>query len=281
VSVLSVVTVYRFTQIEKPYLIKARLGDWIGVQDIKGTLIIAPEGINGTLSGPKGTLEPLIEFLAELLDVSPLETKWSTCSVHPFGKLKFPLKNEIVTMGDPKPDPTQLVGTYVAPDNWNALISDPEVILVDTRNWYEVELGSFEGAVNPQTDAFRDFEAWVKSNLDPAEDKKVAMFCTGGIRCEKASSYLLEEGFESVFHLQGGILNYLEHVEVADSMWEGECFVFDDRVTLAHGLEIGASLICKGCGKPTKDAKLVDGPSDCPHCFAPMVSRSSLEMILA
>ena len=280
-TMLAVVTVYEFVAIEKPYLIKAKLKDWIADENIKGTLIIAPEGINGTLSGPRHTLEGLIGHLALRLGISSLNTKWSGSTVHPFGKLKFPLKDEIVTMGVPKPDPTRLVGAYVPPEEWNELISDPGVTLVDTRNWYEVDLGSFEGAVNPEIDAFRDFEAWVKDNLDPATDKKVAMFCTGGIRCEKASSYMLEEGFESVFHLKGGILNYLEQVEGTNSMWEGECFVFDDRVTLSHGLKIGTSLICKGCGKHTKDAKLADGPSTCPHCLAPLVSRSSVDHVLA
>lgn len=270
---LSVVTLYEFTRIEKPYLVKAKLGDWIGAQDILGTLIIAPEGINGTLSGPRHVLEALVGRLAELLDVSELSTKWSRCDVHPFGKLKFPLKDEVVTMGGPKPDPTQQVGTYVEPSEWNDLISDPMVTLVDTRNWYEVELGTFRGAIDPGTDAFRDFGSWVKAHLDPKKDKKVAMFCTGGIRCEKASSFMLDEGFESVFHLKGGILSYLESVEQDTSLWEGECFVFDDRVTLAHGLEIGTSLMCKDCGRPTKDAKLENGPSECPHCKAPLLPR--------
>lgn len=270
---LCVVTLYEFTRIEKPYLIKAKLGDWIGSKDVLGTLIIAPEGVNGTLSGTRDVLEGLVVHLADLLGVGPLTTKWSSAKTHPFGKLKFPLKDEVVTMGAPKPDPTQQVGTYVEPSEWNQLIADPLVTLVDTRNWYEVELGTFQGAIDPGTDAFRDFEAWVKSHLDPVRDKKVAMFCTGGIRCEKASSYMLSEGFESVFHLKGGILSYLESVAEDSSTWEGECFVFDDRVTLGHGLKMGTSLMCKDCGRPTKDAKLQDGPSVCPHCGAPLLPR--------
>ncbi|MGB0647935.1 MAG: rhodanese-related sulfurtransferase [Bradymonadia bacterium] len=271
---VSVVALYCFVSIEKPYLIKAKLGDWVADKDLKGTLIIAPEGVNGTLSGAREVLEGFVLRLSSLLGLSTIPTKWSSATEHPFGKLKFPLKEEVVTMGAPKPNPLEQVGTYVSPEDWNALITDPEVKVVDTRNWYEFELGTFKGSIDPKTNAFRDFESWVHANLDPQKDRKVAMFCTGGIRCEKASSFLLNEGFTSVFHLEGGILNYLETVPKAESLWEGECFVFDDRVTLAHGLEQGTSLMCKDCGRPSKDAKLETGPDNCDHCGAVLRPRT-------
>ena len=270
---VSVVALYHFVSIEKPYLIKAKLGDWVVDRDLKGTLIIAPEGVNGTLSGSSEVLEGFVTRLSSLLGVDTIATKWSHATEHP-GKLKFPLKDEVVTMGLPKPDPLEIVGTYVSPQDWNALINDPEVKVVDTRNWYEFELGTFKGAIDPGTKAFRDFETWVRDNLDPEKDTKVAMFCTGGIRCEKASSFLLNEGFPSVFHLEGGILNYLETMPEEESLWEGECFVFDDRVTLSHGLEQGTSLMCKNCGRPSKNAKLADGPDRCAHCGATLRPRT-------
>lgn len=268
-----VVTLYEFVRIETPSLMKERLRDWIAEQDIKGTLIIAPEGVNGTLSGQRANLEELLAYLAQLLGAEALSTKWSTSATHPFRRLKFPLKDEIVTMGKPRPDPTQQVGTYVEPNQWNELISDPEVTVVDTRNAYEVDLGTFKGAIDPGTAAFSDFEAWVRSNLDPTRNKKVAMFCTGGIRCEKASSFLMAEGFESVFHLKGGILSYLENVQEQSSLWQGECFVFDERVTLTHGLKVGEAVMCKACGRPTKEGKLIDAIVVCPACHEPLLPK--------
>jgi len=207
---------------------------------IKGTLLLAEEGINGTVAG---TEEGIDALMAELREgrlfrgrLDNLELKFSTASEMPFGKMKVRLKKEIVTLGDPQADPTRQVGTYVAPAEWNKLIESPDVILLDTRNDFEVEMGTFEGAVDPRIKTFGAFKDFVRKELDPAKHRKVAMFCTGGIRCEKASSYMLKQGFEEVYHLKGGILKYLEEVPEAESRWRGGCFVFDERVSLGHGL---------------------------------------------
>ncbi|WP_445504986.1 oxygen-dependent tRNA uridine(34) hydroxylase TrhO [Microvirga sp. G4-2] len=207
---------------------------------IRGTLLLAQEGINGTVAG---TEEGIDALMAELRHgpvfhgrLDNLELKFSTASDMPFGKMKVRLKKEIVTLGDPQTDPTRQVGTYVSPAEWNGLIENPDVILLDTRNDFEVEMGTFEGAVDPRIRKFREFKDFVKKELDPSKHKKVAMFCTGGIRCEKASSYMLGQGFEEVYHLKGGILQYLEEVPEAESRWNGGCFVFDERVSLGHGL---------------------------------------------
>ena len=272
---IQVVTLYYFQHIDKPYLIKAKLSDWCESQDVKGTLIIAHEGVNGTLSGRRDILEGFICRLQELLGNITLPTKWSTAKVHPFGKLKFPLKPEIVTMGSVKPNPLKRVGTYVRPENWNELILRDDVQVVDTRNHYEVALGTFEGSVDPKTAAFRDFSAWVEQNLDPSRDKSVAMFCTGGIRCEKATSHLLEKGFESVYHLEGGILRYLEVVPESESLWRGECFVFDDRVSLNHGLVQGTAVMCNHCGRPVATADQKKRPELCPSCGAELEPYAS------
>ena len=265
---ISVVTLYRFVRIEKPYLVKARLQDLLIGEDIKGTLIIAPEGVNGTLSGGRDVLGKVIAFLETELGTSVENAKWSTADEHPFGKLKFPLKPEVVTMGDVKPDPSIHVGTYVQPNDWNALISDPNVLVIDTRNDYETALGSFEGALDPNTKTFREFEGWASANLGD-KSQPIAMFCTGGIRCEKATSFLKENGYESVFHLEGGILKYLEEVPEADSLWNGECFVFDDRVSLTHGLAVGDAAMCFSCGRPVAEGRDLTKITQCPYCNAP------------
>jgi len=207
---------------------------------IKGTLLLAQEGINGTVAGTEEGIDALI---AELRGgplfhgrLDNLELKFSAASEMPFGKMKVRLKKEIVTLGDPQADPTRQVGTYVPPAEWNALIADPDVILLDTRNDFEVEMGTFQGAVDPRIRKFSEFKEFVQNELDPARHRKVAMFCTGGIRCEKASSYMLSKGFGEVYHLKGGILKYLEEVPEAESRWNGGCFVFDERVSLGHGL---------------------------------------------
>lgn len=207
---------------------------------IRGTLLLAEEGINGTVAG---TEEGIDALMAELREgplfrgrLDNLELKFSTASEMPFGKMKVRLKKEIVTLGDPQTDPTRQVGTYVSPSDWNALIADPDVILLDTRNDFEVGMGTFEGAVDPRIRKFSEFKDFVQKELDPARHRKVAMFCTGGIRCEKASSYMLSHGFEEVYHLKGGILKYLEEVPETESRWNGGCFVFDERVSLGHGL---------------------------------------------
>ena len=208
---------------------------------IKGTLLLAHEGINGTVAG---TAEGVNTLMAELRDgalfkgrLDNLELKFSTASEMPFKRMKVRLKKEIVTLGDPQTDPLRRVGTYVSPTEWNRLLDEPGIVLLDTRNDFEVEMGTFEGAVDPRIKRFSEFKDFVKNELDPQRHRKVAMFCTGGIRCEKASSYMLAQGFEDVFHLKGGILKYLEEVPEAESRWNGGCFVFDERVALGHGLE--------------------------------------------
>ncbi|MBB4039465.1 UPF0176 protein [Microvirga flocculans] len=207
---------------------------------IRGTLLLAHEGINGTVAG---TEEGINALMAELRQgalfqgrLDNLELKFSTASEMPFKRMKVRLKKEIVTLGDPQTDPLRRVGTYVAPADWNSLIESPDVILLDTRNDFEVEMGTFEGAVDPRIRKFSEFKDFVKNELDPSRHRKVAMFCTGGIRCEKASSYMLAQGFEEVYHLKGGILRYLEDVPEAESRWKGGCFVFDERVSIGHGL---------------------------------------------
>ena len=263
---IDVVTLYTFCAIERHYRIKAKLLDWVGDRDIKGTLIIAPEGVNGTLSGTRDELNALIDTLRGLLNVPPFDLKWSTASEHPFGKLKFPLKNEVITMGEVQPDPTKRVGQYVSASEWNALLDREDLILVDTRNDYEVALGSFEGAVNPKTTAFREFDDWSKTHLEDCKERPVAMFCTGGIRCEKATSLLLERGFTEVYHLKGGILRYLEDVDEGKSKWQGECFVFDDRVSLKHGLALGSASMCRQCGRPIAGGRIANEKAKCLNC---------------
>ncbi|NRB54780.1 MAG: rhodanese-related sulfurtransferase [Salinicola sp.] len=239
--------------------------------DIKGTLLLANEGINGTVSGTRESIDALLGWLKRDPRFAELGHKESYCDAHPFYRTKVKLKREIVTMGVPDVDPNRRVGTYVEPEQWNALIEDPEVLVIDTRNDYEVAIGSFEGAVDPRTKSFREFPEYVRQHYDPSRHKKVAMFCTGGIRCEKASSFMLNEGFEEVFHLKGGILSYLERVPEAQSRWRGDCFVFDNRVTVRHDLSEGEFEQCHACRMPISNAdqssdKYTPGIS-CPHCW--------------
>lgn len=241
-------------------------------EGIRGTLLLAEEGINGTVSGSREAIDALLDHLRADPRLAALEHKESFSDRHPFRRLKIKLKKEIVTLGVPGVDPSRVVGTYVEPEDWNALISDPDVLVIDTRNDYEVALGTFRGAIDPKTRSFREFPAHVRAHYDPARHRKVAMFCTGGIRCEKASSFMLGEGFREVYHLKGGILKYLERVRPEDSLWEGECFVFDHRVALTHGLGEGDSEMCFGCGHPVTVAERAtpdyeEGVS-CPHCAA-------------
>jgi UPF0176 protein len=238
---------------------------------VRGTLLLAGEGINGTVAGSREGVDAVLAHLRGDPRLAALEHKESYTRDQPFLRMKVKLKREIVTMGVPSVDPNRVVGTYVAPADWNALITDPGVTVVDTRNDYEYAIGSFRGAIDPDIETFRDFPAWVAKNLDPAKHRKLAMFCTGGIRCEKASSYLLEQGFEEVYHLRGGILKYLEEVPLQDSEWEGECFVFDERVAVNHALEKGSYEQCFACRHPVSDedmasAAYVPGVS-CPHCI--------------
>ena len=244
-------------------------------QNIKGTLLLADEGINGTVAGSEKSIHAFLDFLKNdpLFEgnFKNLSHKESWSDKHPFYRMKVKLKKEIVTLGVPGVSPTKIVGQYVKPQDWNAIISDPEVILIDTRNDYEYAIGSFKNAINPKTNTFREFPEYVKTHFDPKKHKKVAMFCTGGIRCEKASSYMMSEGFDEVYHLEGGILKYLEEVKPENSLWQGECFVFDQRVALKHGLEVGDYDQCYACRYPLsvndmKSDKYIPGIS-CAHCF--------------
>ncbi len=241
-------------------------------QEVKGSILLAAEGINGTIASiSSASIDEVVSFLRSDSRLSDLEYKLSSAQSPPFERMKVRLKREIVTLGKPEIDPLQQVGTYVSPAQWNALINDPEVTLIDTRNDYEVDIGTFKGAQNPNTSSFNQFPKYIEQNLDPAKHKKVALFCTGGIRCEKASSLLLSQGFEEVYHLKGGILKYLEEVPEAESLWQGECFVFDERVALQHGLQPGSYQLCRGCGNPV--ARSLDNETiSCPHCTIKEVS---------
>lgn len=266
-----VCALYKFVTLENYPEIKAPLLHFMLEQNVRGTLLLAHEGINGTVAGSRKAINALLEFLQSDERLADVSFKESFVDEMPFLRTRVKLKKEIVTMGVEGIDPQRVVGTYVKPNDWNALISNPEVTLVDTRNEYEVQVGTFKNALNPSTDSFREFPQYVKENLDPAKNKKVAMFCTGGIRCEKSTAYLKEQGFEEVYHLEGGILKYLEDVPEQDSLWQGECFVFDERVTVNHALERGNYDLCNGCRLPiTELDKLSEhyqlGVS-CPHCF--------------
>lgn len=236
----------------------------------KGTLLLAGEGINGTIAGTRAAIDSVLAYLKADERLRDLSHKESLDDEMPFYRMKVKLKNEIVTMGVEGIDPRQVVGTYVAPKDWNQLISDPDVVVVDTRNDYEYELGSFKGALNPNTKSFREFPQYVAEHLDPSKHKKVAMFCTGGIRCEKSTAYLKEQGFDEVYHLHGGILQYLEDVPVEESLWQGECYVFDNRVSVDHHLQPGTYDLCHGCREPIteqdKQSELYLEGVTCPRC---------------
>lgn len=240
-------------------------------ESVRGTLLLAPEGINGTIAGTREGVDRLLDFLQKDQRFGDIETKESYVEENPFYRSKVKLKKEIVTMGVEGIDPNDIVGTYVEPADWNELISDPDVLLLDTRNKYEVEIGTFENAVSPQTDSFRELPAYVGEHLDPGQHKKVAMFCTGGIRCEKSTAYLKQQGFDEVYHLKGGILKYLEEVPEEESRWRGECFVFDNRVTVDHQLKKGNYDQCHACRMPITEAdkqceEYQKGVS-CHYCF--------------
>ncbi|WP_449301500.1 oxygen-dependent tRNA uridine(34) hydroxylase TrhO [Psychrobacter nivimaris] len=239
--------------------------------DVKGTLLLASEGINGTISGTRQGIDTVLDYLRSIEAIGTFTFKESYTDAQPFYRTKVKLKKEIVTMGVENIDPLESVGRYVKPSEWNALISDPEVTLIDTRNDYEVQIGTFQNAVNPNTETFREFPEYVSKELDPTKHKKVAMFCTGGIRCEKSTAYLREQGFEEVYHLEGGILKYLEEVPASDSMWQGDCFVFDNRVSVNHNLEKGSYEQCFACRMPItvddmQNPAYIKGES-CPHCI--------------
>jgi UPF0176 protein len=230
---IRVSTFYKFVRLDDAVDLRARLFAELEGRQMRGTILLATEGINGTVSGTPDAMQGFLDQLRSDPRFADLVTKDSSTDVHPFQRLKVKVKREILTLGRPEADPTVRVGTYVKPENWNALISDPSVLVIDTRNTYEVEAGTFTGAQDPKTRRFGDWPAYVATNLDPARHTRIAMFCTGGIRCEKASAYLLAHGFPEVHHLEGGILNYLAKVPAGESLWQGECFVFDERETVA------------------------------------------------
>lgn len=266
-----VCALYKFVALEDYKAIRQPLLDAMESNGIKGTLLLASEGINGTVSGTQEGIDALLAWLNSDDRLNPISYKLSYHENQPFYRTKVKLKKEIVTMGVEGIDPRKTVGTYVKPKDWNALISDPDVLLIDTRNDYEIEIGTFEYAVNPNTKTFREFPDYVKNNLDPKKNKKVAMFCTGGIRCEKSTAYLKEQGFEEVYHLEGGILQYLEDVPKEETLWKGDCFVFDNRVAVNHDLEKSEYDQCYACRLPITDEdktsdKYEQGVS-CPQCF--------------
>lgn len=242
-----VAALYRFVTVTDLEKHQAALKSIEEKFDICGTILIAPEGINGTIGSSNGGVEAALDYLDKHFEIMRGEVKFSTASKRPFLRFKVRIKKEIVTLRQPQADPSKIVGTYVEPQDWNKLTSDPDVILLDTRNDYETKIGIFKGAIDPHIQNFTEFVDYVRANLDPAKHKKIAMFCTGGIRCEKASSFMLNEGFEEVYHLKGGILKYLETIPVEQSTWDGECFVFDRRVGVGHGLTEGTARICYGC----------------------------------
>jgi UPF0176 protein len=265
-----VIAFYKFVTLPNYAELRAPLLEVARAQGVKGTVLLAEEGINSTISGTRGGVDAVLAHLRKDPRLADLVVKHSSSEGTTFDRLKVRLKREIVTLGQPQVDPTRKVGTYVAPADWNALIAEPDVLLIDTRNAYEVGIGTFKGAVDPHTRSFSEFPAYVEEHLQSARSRKIAMFCTGGIRCEKASSYLLSQGFEDVYHLEGGILKYLETVPPEASLWQGECYVFDQRVALGHGLSPGTHDACRACGYPISAADKATSAYQqgeaCPHC---------------
>ena len=266
-----VAALYRFAKFADYECFREPLLKIMLAEKVRGTLLLAAEGLNGTIAGERASIDAILAWLAKDHRFTDIQAKESYVAENPFYLTKVKLKKEIVTMGVEDIYPTHIVGTYVDPKDWNALIADPEVLLLDTRNQYEVEIGTFENAINPQTDSFREFTEYVKNNLDPKVHKKVAMFCTGGIRCEKSTAYLKQHGFEDVFHLKGGILKYLEEQPEDETKWQGECFVFDNRVTVNHKLEKGNYDQCHACRRPIteedKDSEFYQKGVSCHHCY--------------
>ncbi len=262
---------YKFVALPHFQSLRAPLLKVMTDNQVYGTLLLASEGINGTVSSTRKGIDTLLAWLDQQPGLDNIDCKESFDNKIPFYRTKVKLKKEIVTMGVEGIDPKKTVGTYVKPEDWNQLIADPEVLVVDTRNHYEVQIGTFENAVNPETDSFREFPKWAQKNLDPNKNSKIAMFCTGGIRCEKSTAYLKEQGFDEVYHLKGGILKYLEEVPEEQSLWHGECFVFDNRVTVNHSLEAGSFDQCHACRMPiTEQEKTLDSYQEgisCLHCY--------------
>jgi UPF0176 protein len=266
-----VCALYKFVMLEDFQSLRQPLHKVMEDNQLRGTLLLAHEGINGTVAGSRLAVDTLLEWLRTDPRLADIDHKESLTDSVPFNRAKVKLKKEIVTMGVEGIDPKRVVGTYVSPENWNKLISDPDILLIDTRNDYEFKVGTFKNAINPNTESFRDFPRYIKENLDPEKHKKVAMFCTGGIRCEKSTAFLKEQGFEEVYHLKGGILKYLQDVPPEETLWEGECFVFDERVTVNLQLQKGNYDQCNACRMPITEAdkageQYQQGVS-CPHCY--------------
>jgi len=266
-----VCALYKFVTLENFQSLRQPLHNVMEANQVRGTLLLADEGINGTIAGSRAAIDKVLDWLRSDPRLADIDYKESFTDNLPFNRTKVKLKKEIVTMGVEGIDPKRVVGTYVSPADWNKLISDPDVVLVDTRNDYEFKVGTFKNAINPNTESFREFPRYVRENLHPEKQKKIAMFCTGGIRCEKSTAFLKEQGFNEVYHLKGGILKYLEEVPIQETLWEGECFVFDERVTVNLRLEKGNYDQCNACRLPITEA---DKASDryqqgvsCPHCY--------------
>jgi UPF0176 protein len=272
-----VCALYKFVALKNYKDLQQPLLKLLKANNIHGTLLLAHEGINGTVAGSRESIDILLAWFESQPGLQGIDNKESLSHEAPFKRTKVKLKKEIVTMGVEDIDPNKVVGTYVEPKAWNDLINDPEVLLVDTRNDYEVAVGTFNNAIDPMTETFREFPEYVEKNLDPKKHKKVAMFCTGGIRCEKSTAYLKQQGFEEVYHLKGGILKYLEEIPKEESAWQGECFVFDDRVTVDHDLNRGNYDQCNACRLPITDEdkqhQHYERGVSCPYCF----NKTSLE----
>ena len=270
----SVAALYKFSSIKEPEKLQNQIRDKLKGLSIYGTILVGEEGINGTISGKNLKIESALAYIKSIQGFSEIDIKLSQSELNPFVRLKIKLKKEIVTIGDKSINPNEIVGDYIDPKNWNNLISHEDTILIDTRNDYEYSIGTFKNAINPNTVKFREFPEWVKNqNFTDSQkkNKKVAMFCTGGIRCEKASSMMMKDGFKNVSHLKGGILNYFESIDQKDSLWEGECFVFDERVSVKHDLTEGTYDMCHGCRMPITDLdkkskEYIRGVA-CPNCF--------------
>lgn len=266
----TIAALYHFTRFEDPAALRAPLLELCQARQIRGTLLLAGEGINGTIAGPRAGIDAVLDHIRALPGCAGLDWKEAQSDTPPFARMKVRLKKEIVTMGQPDVDPRASVGQYVEPAEWNDLIRAPDVAVIDTRNDYEVAIGTFEGAVDPETASFGEFPDWWAANKHRFHNKRIAMFCTGGIRCEKSTNYLLGQGVEDVYHLKGGILQYLEDMPEEDSTWQGECFVFDNRVSVGHGLREGPHILCHGCRRPIlpedMDRPEYEAGVSCHHC---------------
>ena len=268
---MNVVSFYRFTDVDEPTRLRGRLQARCEKQELLGTILVAAEGVNGTLAGDSESIKTIFNWLEDQLSLTaPIEGRWTEADAAPFRRMRVKVKKEIVTLGRPDIRPDEVTGKHVDAEEWNALISDPDTLVIDTRNQYEFEVGTFKNAVDPETDSFREFPEYAKKLADTDPDRKLAMFCTGGIRCEKATALMLELGFNEVYHLRGGILKYLEEVEDDENLWEGECFVFDTRVAVDRDRAEGGYVQCHACRRPLSSPDL-NSPDyregvSCPKC---------------